>query len=121
MRNVAYLEDGVPVDVSAEKPLPVVSGVITAAPVVNALTVPASAEIEIKADTTALAGRKVLILYPPSAGTIYWGATGVTSLTGAPLASTGIPVTFELDPDTPVAIYAIGDGTERNCRVVEAK
>lgn len=80
-----------------------------------------AAQVELKAAATALVGRTQLILYPPDAGTIYWGPSGVTSATGAPLASTGQPVAFSLDPNTPLSLYAVNDGTNRTVKVVEAK
>lgn len=106
---------------SGANPVPIAPSVLTQAPVVNALTVPASTQVEVIAGEAALAGRRRLILYPPSDGTIYWGPTGVTAVTGAPLASTGSPVTFNFDPDIAIPIYVIGDGTQRTCRVVEVK
>lgn len=78
-------------------------------------------EVELKAELTAMSGRKQLIVYPPSAGTIYWGKTGVTSTSGAPLAAGGQPVVFDFDPNVAIAVYAINDGTDRTVKVVEVK
>ena len=92
-------------------------------PTVGEVTLDAAGtEAELKAGATSLPGRYRMIVYPPAAGTIYWGATGVTSADGAPLASTDDPVVFTFDGSaTAVPIYAVSDGTERAVRVVEAK
>lgn len=92
----------------------------TATPVVNALTV-TTGQVELKAGASALTGRKQLIIYPPAAGTIYWGSSGVTSSTGAPMTSTSQPLSFTFNPNIYVALYAVSDGTNRTVQVVEAK
>lgn len=79
------------------------------------------AQTELKVGASPLAGRTQLIVYPPAAGTIYWGATGVTAANGAPLAAGAAPIAFSLDPLTPLSIFAINDGTNRDVKVVEAK
>lgn len=91
---------------------------LTEHPIVNVLTVPAT-EVELKAGGIRLTGRKQLIIYPPSAGSIYWGASGLSSSNGAPLKSTDPPLVFDISGD--FSIYAVNDGTNRDIRVVEAK
>ena len=86
----------------------------------GAVTVTAS-QVELKAGSTAMAQRWQLIVYPPTVGTIYWGKTGVTSSTGAPLSAGDTPLAFDMYPDTMLPIYAVSDGTNRDVRVVEAK
>jgi hypothetical protein len=97
-----------------------INGGLTQAPVINTITITAT-QIELKAGATALDGRKQLIIYPPDAGYILWGVTGLTADTGAKLAAGGSPVTFDIDPDCIVHLYAISDGTDRQIKVVEAK
>lgn len=80
-----------------------------------------SVTIELKADTTALSGRRQLIVYPPTAGTIYWGTNTVTTLNGAPLNAGDAPLVFDFSPSKPVSIFAVSDGTNRDIRVVESK
>lgn len=84
------------------------------------LTIGATATV-LQVGASPLAGRTQLILYPPTAGTVYWGASGVTPSTGAPLAAGGTPVVFSLDPSVPLSVYAVNDGTSRTCPVVESK
>lgn len=79
------------------------------------------AQIELKAGVSAMPQRWQLIVYPPDAGTIYWGKSGVTSATGAPLSAGDAPLTFDMFPDTMLNIYAVSDGTNRIVRVVESK
>lgn len=98
----------------------VLSNVTTATPVVNALTV-TTGQVELKAGSSDLAGRKQLIVYPPAAGTIYWGSSGVTSSTGAPMTSTSQPLSFTFNPNIYVPLYAVSDGTNRTVQVVESK
>jgi hypothetical protein len=86
----------------------------------GAVTVTAT-QVELKAGATALGQRWQMIVYPPTLGTIYWGKSGVTSATGAPLSAGDNPLTFDMYPDTMVPIYAVSDGTDRNVRVVESK
>jgi hypothetical protein len=86
----------------------------------NVVTVGAT-QTELKAGASPLSGRTQLILYPPAAGIIYWGATGVTAANGAPLAAGSSPLVLSFDPLTPLSIYAINDGTNRDVKVVEAK
>lgn len=80
-----------------------------------------STQVELKAGITALHQRWQMIVYPPSVGTIYWGKSGVTDATGAPLSAGDNPLTFDMYPDTMVPIYAVNDGTNRDVRVVEAR
>jgi hypothetical protein len=87
---------------------------------VGAVTVTGT-QVELKAGATAMHQRWQLIVYPPDAGTIYWGKSGVTSATGAPLNAGDAPLTFDMYPDTMVPIYAVNDGTDRTVRVVESK
>lgn len=100
--------------------LPIRSAGLSQAPVTGAVTVTAT-QVELKAGTTRLTARKQMIVYPPMAGKIYWGPSGVTVATGAPLAAGDPPVVFDFDPSVDVAIYAVNDGTDREVRVVEAK
>jgi hypothetical protein len=86
----------------------------------GAVTVTAT-QVELKAGATAMHQRWQLIVYPPTVGTIYWGKSGVTSSTGAPLSAGDSPVTFDMYPNTMVPIYAVSDGTNRDVRVVESK
>lgn len=69
--------------------------------------------------TNGMSGRKQLIIYPPSVGTIYWGMSGVTSGTGIPLAAGGTPVVFNFAIS--FQVFAVSDGTNRNVSVVESK
>jgi hypothetical protein len=85
----------------------------------DAVTVTATA-VELKAGTSALAGRKQMIVYPPTVGTVYWGTSSVTSATGAPLAAGDDPLEFNFANDD-VKVYAVSDGTDRSVRVVESK
>jgi hypothetical protein len=87
---------------------------------VGAVTVTGT-QIELKAGAIAMHQRWQLIVYPPDAGTIYWGKSGVTSATGAPLNAGDAPLTFDMYPDTMVPIYAVSDGTDHTVRVVESK
>lgn len=87
--------------------------------VTGALTITATA-VELKVGASVLTGRKQLIIYPPTAGTIYWGASNVTSANGAPLTVGDLPLEFSFANDT-VKVYAVSDGTDRNIRVVESK
>lgn len=80
-----------------------------------------STQTELKVNASPLAGRTQMIVYPPNAGVIYWGATGVTAANGAPLAAGSQPITFTFDPKNPLSIFAINDGTNRDVKVVEAK
>lgn len=96
------------------------SGVVTTPPSVNSLTV-TTGQVELKAGASALSGRRQMVIYPPNAGTIYWGATGVLSSTGAPITSTSQPISFDFDPNTYVPLYAVSDGTNRTVQVVEVK
>jgi hypothetical protein len=71
--------------------------------------------------TAGVVGKKQLIVYPPEAGTIYWGGSStVTSANGAPLKAGDLPVEFSFANDT-VKVYAVSDGTNRSVRVVESK
>ena len=70
--------------------------------------------------TAGLSGRTQLICYPPDVGTIYWGAYGVNSGTGAPLKSGDQPIEFNFADNT-LKIYAVSDNTNRTIRVVESK
>lgn len=76
--------------------------------------------VEVKAGPIPLAGRRQLVIYPPDAGTVYWGKGTVSSSIGAPLKSTDGPLILDLEPDQPVSVYLINDGTARSVRVVEA-
>jgi hypothetical protein len=72
--------------------------------------------------TAGMTDRKQLIIYPPSAGFIYWGATNVNLATnGAILNAGSSPVTFDFALPGGIKIYALNDGTVRNIRVVESK
>ncbi|MCM3598709.1 hypothetical protein M4D55_23400 [Metabacillus idriensis] len=73
---------------------------------------------EIKAGSSALANRKQIMLYAPSAGTIYWGKSGVTSATGLPLAAGSAPLILDVDSSSP-KLYAVSDGTNRTVKVGE--
>lgn len=84
----------------------------------NAVTVTAAA-VELKAGATTMAGRKQLIVYPPDAGTIYWGNSGVTAATGAPLKAGDLPIEFNVSEI--VKVFSVNDGTDRSVRVVESK
>jgi hypothetical protein len=84
----------------------------------GSLVITASA-LELKAGASALTNRKQIILYPPDAGTVYWGKSGVTSATGAPFKSTDPPLYFDVDAGSP-KLYAVNDGTNRTVRVVES-
>jgi hypothetical protein len=114
--NVVMQDHGI----TSSHPLPIATVGLTVAPVNNSLVV-TTAQVELKAGTAALSGRKQMIVYPPSAGTIYWGATGITTSTGAPLASTSQPLIIDFDPTIYVPLYAVSDGTDRTVQVVELK
>lgn len=77
-----------------------------------------STAVELKVGAFALVNRKQIILHPPSAGTIYWGKSDVTSATGSPLSSGQQPIYFDVDAGSP-ALFAVSDGTNRTVRVVE--
>lgn len=77
--------------------------------------------IELKAGASTMAGRRQLIIYPPSAGRIYWGTATVTAANGAPLNAGDPPLVFDFSPDVAVKVYAVNDGTNREVRVVESK
>lgn len=80
-----------------------------------------SAPIELKAGVARLSGRSQIIIYPPSIGAIFWGTTGVTPATGAPLAAGGPPLILSLNADADIQIFAVSDGTDRDIRIVEFK
>lgn len=93
---------------------------ISADPVILSVTI-TSAQVELKAGTVSLVNRLQMIVYPPTSGAIYWGANGLSVGTGAVLNSTDTPMIFDFDPDIPIHIYAISDGTNRAVKVVEIK
>lgn len=78
------------------------------------------AKTELTTGDVNLVGRKQLIVYPPSSGTLYWGNDGVTVSTGAPLVAGDSPLVFDFDPTNPLKIYGISD-VSVSIRVVESK
>lgn len=82
-----------------------------------------SSVIELKAGSTAMSGRKQLIIYPPTVGTIYWGKLADVQVgNGVPLSAGGSTVTIDIDPtNPPPAPYAVSDGTDRTVYVMEVK
>lgn len=87
---------------------------------VNSVTVLSTA-VELKADVATMSGRYQMIVYPPTAGTIYWGKSDVSIATGAPLNAGDAPLSFDFFPTISLPIYAVSDGTNRTVKVVEAK
>lgn len=98
----------------------IVTDYLTQAPLVGAVNITA-VQVELKVGSLILEGRRQLIVFPPTAGKIYWGPTGVSSSNGAPLATGDAPVIFDFDDTIAIHIYAVNDGTEREVRVVECK
>jgi hypothetical protein len=80
-----------------------------------------STQVELKVGTSPMSGRKQMIVYPPSSGTIYWGKSGVTPENGAPLSAEDDPLIFDFNPNVPISVYAVSDGTDRIIKVVEMK
>jgi hypothetical protein len=72
-------------------------------------------------EASEMVGRKQLIIYPPSVGIIYWGTSTVTAGTGIPLTVGDAPLSFDFDPNSPLSIWVINDGTDRDIKVVESK
>jgi len=77
-----------------------------------------STATELKAGASPLANRKQIMIEAPSAGVIYWGASGVTAATGFSLAAGSQPMYFDVDSASP-KIYAVSDGTNRTVKVGE--
>lgn len=77
--------------------------------------------VELKAKDTVMSNRYQMIVYPPPAGTIYWGGIDVSSANGIPLNAGDPPLTFDFFANVPISIYAVSDGTNRTVKVVEAK
>ena len=120
--HMLYGPDGNPISSSNPLAAQIVGSSLSEPPTVGEVTLDAAGTVtELKAGASRLSGRYRMIVYPPSAGTIYWGPTDVTSADGAPLTSTDDPVVFTFDAATAVPIYAVSDGTLRAVRVVEAK
>lgn len=75
---------------------------------------------ELKVEALPLEGREQILLYPPTTGKIYWGASNVTAANGAPLAAGDPPVQFMVN-NNDFKVYVVSDGTNREIRVVESK
>ena len=85
--------------------------------ITNSLTV-TSARVELKAGSAVLANRKQVMIYPPTAGTVYWGNSAVTKDNGAPFNAGDEPMVFDVKPSSP-RLFLVSDGTDRTIRVVE--
>lgn len=102
-----------PADVSVRKELSV-SDTIKEAIVSAGLTVGTTA-IEIRAGASRLINRKGLMLFNNSTQTLFWGASGVTTSTGVPLAR-GESVNISVEN---VAIFVVGSQAGQNARIIE--
>lgn len=85
--------------------------------VTNSLIV-TSTKVELKTGETALTNRKQIMIYPPAAGTVYWGNSAVTKDNGAPFNTGDEPMVFDVNPSSP-RLFVVSDGTDRTIRVVE--
>lgn len=83
----------------------------------GSLTVTSTA-VELKVGAARMSGRRQVILYAPSAGTVYYGTSGVTSGTGLPISAGQEEIYFDVDDSSP-ALFVVSDGINRTVKVGE--
>lgn len=81
----------------------------------NATVNVGTSQVEAKVGASRLANRKCVVITNLGSGTVYWGATGVTSSNGTPLNKFAQVVVTVGD----IAVFLIATGTTNDVRIVE--